>query len=686
MPTKVTASNGDTLCNLAIAAGFLNCQPLRDEPANSDFLNRELQDGDIVTIPDIRPRNETGATDQVHRFVLKTAPAVSIRFVHGSPDKHYLEDDTTTLLNVSNFVTNLAGKNGQVPFPAEFEFHQPGHDDPDTFKIEVVDPAAGASVQVLLEAMKPVYLLDQSTGKLNVIGHVPFTGADLAARSVTLNCAKVHSGVSYRSKYQRLVVDEKPGDAHPGDKQKVPAQTLLVTDMADGNGTGQSGDPDSVEILDQEVRASYALQRCPAAAPNQCTVRAQLPIGGEERQRLRVAYHVFRTSRGGTAVGGASDQATKQAVRLRNGKWLRRVYAQANIGPKLVAPFVEILDPPEPNMITIAPDSGASPSGQSLVPGLTDSHLTFTLTPLIAPPAFADANISVNLNLVGGAKTPLDVANAIQAALPAGFSAAIFENPPAFNATNGSCDVLITRDDGALVAITSETTDDDELDFSIAVPRLLGVIHPQGPQLGPVFRTFAEGPRETVLVNTADMRRFILAAPGRDDVMDVYVVDFLEDRAGNPVARGITCLRGREVRAGFEARAPFRNCQFLGRSPDPAPGTGIGQAHPAVDLTDFNYHTLPHETGHVLGDFGHPIRSNPPTADQTFHNNTDIMGVGRGREFNAVDHPKRIPDDPIVVHHQAFDPQQNNPGDVSDRAFNIVERMRTEGAGLLEPW
>jgi len=395
---------------------------------------------------------------------------------------------------------------------------------------------------------------------------------------------------------------------------------------------------------------------------------------------LRVAYHVFRTSRGGPAVGGASDPLTIQAVRFRNFKWLRRLLAQANIAPKLVAPFVEILDPPPPNMIVISPDNGAAPSGQSAVAGLTDSHLTFTLTPLVAPPAFGNAGVSVNLNQVSLPRAPIDVANALIAALPAGFSGVAFENPPAFNAVNGSCDVIVTRDDGALVAITNEATDDSEIDFTVVVPRITGTIHPQGPQLGPVLRIFADGPRETVLVSTADDRRLIRAAPGSDDVMDVYVVDFLEDSSHAPVARGITCLRGREARAGFEARVPIRNCCFLGRSPDPAPGAGIGQAHPAVDLTDFNYHTLPHETGHVLGDFGHP------SAGQAFHNNTDLMGVGHGREFNAVNHPKRIPDRPITVNHQAFDPQQRNPGDIVDRPFNIVDRMRTEGAGLLESW
>lgn len=690
MPTTVTASDQDTLCTLAIANGFLNCQPLRNDPANSAFLNRPLQSGDVVTIPDVRARNENGSTDKVHKFVLKTAPPVSIRFVHGSPDIPYLDDTTTTLLNVSNFVTNLAGSNGQQPFPSEFEFHQPGHDDPDTFKVEVRDPAAGASVSVLLEAMKPIYAQDPVTGALSVTRLEPFQGADLAARSTNLTCAKVRSGVAYRSKYLRLVADEKDGDPHPGDKQAVSAQTLLVTDSADGNGSGQAGDADTMEILDQEVRASYIIQRCPAAAPNQCTVRAQLPIGGDQRRRMPVAFHVFRTSVGGPAVGGA----TAQGVRFRVFKWLRRLMAQINIGPQLVAPFVEFLDPPPPNMLVISPDNGAMPAGTAVFGagqfGTGASGIFFTLSPSVgATGTFTDVDVRVNLAdlITNGAQTPADIGAAVAAALPAGFSAAVFENGPAFNATNGSCDVLITRGDGTRVAIRNESTDDTNLDFQVHVPRIVGAIHPQAAALGPVLRVREAAPRESILVCTDDERLLIRSAPGRDDVLNFYVVDFLEDAAGNPVARGSTCVRGREVRAGFEARTPIRNCIFLGRSPDPS-SASLGLAHPAIDLTDFNYHTIPHEVGHALGDFFHPVL-NPPSATRTFHNNTDVMGIAGGRrEFNAVDHCKRIPDTPILVQYAAFDPAQATPGDAADRTFNVADRMRTEGqtAGLLKPW
>src|SRR5690242_6775990 len=120
MPTVVVARDGDTLCGLAIDAGFVDCTQVRAEAANSGLLARALKTGDPVTIPDIAPKDVSKATEKRHRFIKKTAPAVSIRFVHGSPDKKYFDDFTLTVLNVSNFVTNRGGTACTSPFPNGF--------------------------------------------------------------------------------------------------------------------------------------------------------------------------------------------------------------------------------------------------------------------------------------------------------------------------------------------------------------------------------------------------------------------------------------------------------------------------------------------------------------------------------------------------------------------------------------
>ena len=297
MPKVVVASVGDTLCGIAIDNGFHDCQPVRNANPGADFLTRPLRDGDAVTVPDIETRDETKSTTTTNVFVKKNAPPVSICFVHGSPDKHYLDDDHLTFLLVSKFQVDKGGPTGAAAFPDAFEFHAEGDVDIATFKVQVVDPAAGATVQVTLQALKPVYKADHVT----VDHHEEFTGAELAKRKLDVQCAKVRSGVAYRSKYLRLVVDEAdksgtvgpvpPGTFPPGAGSPKPAQSLLVTDMVD------QGEPD-VEILDQRVRASYEIPRCPGSP--KCKVTAELPIG-DDRKRLRMFVHVMRRTPGGAA-------------------------------------------------------------------------------------------------------------------------------------------------------------------------------------------------------------------------------------------------------------------------------------------------------------------------------------------------------------------------------------------------
>ena len=78
MPKTVLARTGDTLCGLAIDAGFLDCGPLRAEAANSGLLARALSDGDLVTIPDLALKTTSKATDQRHKFVKKNSPPISL--------------------------------------------------------------------------------------------------------------------------------------------------------------------------------------------------------------------------------------------------------------------------------------------------------------------------------------------------------------------------------------------------------------------------------------------------------------------------------------------------------------------------------------------------------------------------------------------------------------------------------
>jgi hypothetical protein len=628
--TTVTAKDGDTLCGLAIDAGFVNCQPLRDEPQNKgkDFLTRPtLKAGDIVTIPDKKLKYESKAADAKHEFVKKTAPKVSIRFVHGSKIKKYLLDDTLSFLNISNYETNLAGSNGRRNLPTGFGFDPDGDADADTFKVEVVDPAAGGSVDVVLQAMRPIYNADGT-----VDHNEPFS----PARKATLTCQKVSSGVAYRSAYLRLVSDE-------ADQAAVPKQTLLVTDLADGLGTGLPTDNDSVEILDQKVQASYSVNRCPA--PQKCTVSTAVPVG-QNRLRIRLQFHAFRSAPG--AAGGVNGVNT-QMLRRRAFRWFRRAYAQADMSPKLVAPAVEFVDPPPDNMLVICQDHGRTSSGFNSV--AAQSTLSFALSAPPPKPAGAapDPVVSVPLTPL---LSPTQIGALVVAYLPAGFSGAVFTNATAFNATNGSCDVLIVRTDGTRVMILNETTDDTSVSLTVARVNISNV------------NSADSGP--TLIPTTAEFRRVIRAAPGTPNQLDCYVIG----QFSNINLRGRAFVPARALGAAFQPPDPLRFAAIMATT---------SSSGAVLDNSDNLPFTFPHEAGHVLNDAFH-------TNAADVNGPTQLMSGTGTSVANAVNATKRIGDAPVLVQYGAFDPAQPTPGASRFLTINAVQRFRTGVATVSEAW
>ncbi|HTT60517.1 MAG TPA: hypothetical protein VMG35_01700 [Bryobacteraceae bacterium] len=646
MPTIVTASTGDTLCNLAMDAGFINCQPLRDEAANSAFLNRPLKDGDRVTIPDTDPGEQSGSTDAKHNFQATNSPPVSIRFVHGSPDKTVEGDDTLQTLDVSNYRTTAGGKGGTQAFPSGFGFNALGDADLDAFKVEVTDPQGGGKAHVILEALKPVYQQDPATSALTAVDFVPFTGAEHDRRKVEFDCQHA-TATRYRSTYLRLVVDD---DAGTSDKQALPAQTLLVTDLADGLGTGDPDDNDSLEILDQQVRASYVIPRCPAAAPNQCTVTAQVPIG-TDRQRIRIVIHIFRANvgDGDVGLGGITDQM----VRKRALRWFRRVYAQAGMAPKFVFPEVDFLDPPEDNMLVLSNETGNMAFG--------DSTLSFTLSSSPPPPPGSPPDPVVSIPLFV-ALSPTDVGNLVQNALPAGFQAQVFTNPRTFNGADSSCDVLITRTDGTRVSIQNETTDDALMTVTVARVNLAAVAAFTGNNARDV---------NNIIACTPEHRRVVRSAPGTGTRLDFYVVGDLTGPTVTPgvqppsVARGLAMLVGKDLAAPFTSVSPIQWGALL--------------ATRVMDASDNNPFSFPHEAGHVMLDTFHAHAGDPLEPVQLMRNGTSAANNTAGS--------KRLCDSPALCAYDAFDPAQPTPGAaIVVQKVNAVQRLRDKGSEVQEAW
>lgn len=638
MPHTVRARAGDTLCSIAVDHGFPDCQRLRDEAANADLVDRPLEAGDRVTVPDRRPREEEGrGTERRHRFRRRGVLRPRIRFVHGSPDLPFRDDLALRRLHVSNFRTDRGGANGTNPFPGGNAFHADGHADPDAFKVEVWNRSAPAHVDLELEALRPVYRPDGSVQR-----HEPFTGAERDRRKLDVRCERVGSATTtFRSEYLRLVADE-------GDQATVPGQTLLVTDSADG----AAGDADAMEILDQRVRASIPIPTCPGAGAAQCRVAADLPVGDDPR-RIRLCFHVFRTSPGGSAVGGT----TETMLRRRTFKWFRRAYAQASLAPRLVDPTVRFLDPPSADMLVICQDHGRTASGSDGSGG--GSTLSFRLG---RPPAtgfgsgllnllrpLTDPSVSVALT---AGMTPLQMGQAVAAALPAGFSAQVSANARAFNAANGSCDVVVRHTDGRRVVIYDEASDDTRA--TVAVARV------------DVARVNSADTGNTLIPTTMEFRRLLRAADGPDDRLDCLIVGRFT--AGG--LRGRAFVPATDLGAGFRPPSPLRWAAIMGTT------SSSGAVMDASDNLPF---TFPHEAGHVLNDAFHSDNADP-------NGPTELMSGAGTSAANGVNATKRICDGPYTVRYGAFDPAQASPGDSHFANLGAVARFRTRGAPVMEPW
>lgn len=574
MPRVVIARDGDTLCGLAIDAGFIDCTPLRAEAANSGLLAGPLKTGDLVTIPDLAGKNVSKATEKRHRFIKKNAPPVSIRFVHGSPDKKYFDDFTLTVLNVSNFVTNTGGADGSKTFPAGFGFNPNGHADVDAFKVEVADPAAGGSVNVLLEALKPAGLNPDGSPK-----NIPITGvADAAQRKIdALECPKVSPGhVAFRSRYMRLVVD---GD----DFAAAPGQTLLTTDLVD------AGEEDA-EILDQKVRATYVIQRCPGTGGKKCQVSSELDVG-EDEKRVKVAVHVLQDPVTNVPVAPL-DQVRKRCL-----QFVRQLYAQANMSLKLIATVRQIPSPA--NMFAIANGNGQVAVGGQAIRVRVRIGASFDQT--------------IAITTVAG-EQPSQTADRLATAIRVALSNAIppvvarvtpTTNPPLTGQAIGSADVIVGDPLTQNVRLTVLASGD--LGHPVRVGRIVSATIPDfaGPEahVGTI--------QERVLIKNYDT--------GTDRV-DLFVVGALAGALGEAFTPRLTsAVNAQPIKEVANSALVF--------------AATVSSAN--------NFHTtIPHEIGHLLMDQG--PHSAPVTEMMT---NGSPVGAGE----RIVTGPKRISDRVINV-------------------------------------
>ncbi|MEX2220140.1 MAG: hypothetical protein WD749_15430 [Phycisphaerales bacterium] len=588
--TTVKATKGQTLCQIAMLHGFLDCQVLRDAADNKgkDFLNREtLIEGEEVAVPEVEIKEIDAAIDKKHTFKVKTVPPPFLRFTHGSKTKPYREDDDQTIAGISNFPTDKAAKNVKSKFPTTTKFDQLGHDDPDAFKIEMVDPTGPAKAEVLLQALKPKIKSGkpETDAASGAVLFEDFPGAEKAKRQKKIKVEQVASKVAYRSAYLRLVVDAR-------DEAARPAQTLLVAEMTDGKG----GDADAVEILDQRVRATFELPKCPGG--KKCTMVSELEVGPPpaDRKRVKLALHILKDPVSGNAL--TTDEQLRRTLLM----YMRQVYAQAGLGLKIIGAARDVVVPA--NMIVVDDQEGRTARGGGAVDvRIRITDLSFDQTASIV--TVKDDNTEATANALK---------SAIDAVLPGGITSRVSVNPAIFGkpAARFSTDVLIGDPLANQIRVTVTSAETRQRIRAVALP-------------GVVFDTGSGNERHTgnrfsrILLKNYDTGR---------SVVDVFVVGNLPNLLGlafNPFLK-----YGKKVYGHDPSRDDIANSFVVNFTTLHTPGAA-----------EVFYTTIPHEIGHALTDAIHVLKRP-----------TDMMGPGSpvGQDERQVKGPKRITDGIKLTH------------------------------------
>jgi hypothetical protein len=111
MSITYTIAAGDCLYSIGVDSG-IPWQKIWNHPNNADLKNLRLNPnillpGDVLFIPDPLLRTNRGATDQQHRFVLKSALAkLRLRVVKPDPEKIVKDDREVTYARDKDVVTS----------------------------------------------------------------------------------------------------------------------------------------------------------------------------------------------------------------------------------------------------------------------------------------------------------------------------------------------------------------------------------------------------------------------------------------------------------------------------------------------------------------------------------------------------------------------------------------------------
>lgn len=591
--------NRDSLSSLAAANGLASWERIWDDPANAPLREERgspenIREGDSIEIPAKQLGEVSRPTEARHPFVRIGVPPASIKIITDGGNPRIPISTERRVLQVSTLVTTSRLPTGFLTASTDVR----------NFKIEVFDEGAnGPTINAEIEAMKP--LLDpRNRPQRDADGNLTYESFAPRRQITPLQLRRV-PGLNhiYRSRYLRLVTNESD-DAARGN------QTLLT-----------DHDPNNlnIEILDQQVVARYT-----AVSGEPLATEA---VVGDGEKRVRCKVFVCRTAfdptntRVDNLVGGIAVAD----VRLHMLKWVRRIYAQANLSPLLVDGEVVVVNPVE-NLIAIS-------QFNRLNNARGNREIRFRVNTAPNPTMIA-------ITTVAG-ETPLQIANrmatAARAALPAGFTVEVFPNSQPFNRIS-IVDILIKNGNNEVII-------DQERSLEAGRIRIVvGRVRVNSTATAP-FNLFNVGIAE----NRTMIRNYRTDTPAHQGAVAIFVVNRF---TGGTL--GFAYGKQFRERPAFQGVFPVAgSCFVVARA--------MSTANRGVAITS-------HEMGHILIDM---IHFDTAANEMMFPFHPLIV--------NNVFIPRRISDRVLFYQEEVNRVTRNFP-------INPNSEIRTREARFIEGW
>ena len=622
---------GDSLSRLAVDHGFADWRRIWDNAANNAIRTTRgtpdnLQEGDIVRIPDREQGEDTAPTENETRFVRLGLPVGAVTIVDDNGNPRAQNTRRLAALQVSNLVTTSQ-------LPANI---LQASTDRDNFKVEVVDtgetgnriPANRTRVEILRPDLNP-----DGTFRRDAGGRIVFIAFN-PERVITggVDLRRVPGTNLFRSRYFRLVSDFEDFRARDG-------QTLL----ADHDPTELR-----IEILDQIVRVTYT------TSGNE-PLRAEATVG-VDRLRFRVAMQAVRRTPGGALFNGL----TLAEIHRHVCKWIRRTFSPVNMAPKLM-PFPAVLAGTpaaavrtDPNIVGVRevdpPENLVVLSNRGRNTANANERIRFRVRA-----GAKDVRVDFRTGAQPDDRTPRQIADLIAPTIrAAGFTVTVDDNARHARNLSRSADLLILDPAGERVIISEESTSPGSARTRIGVGRL-----------NPVF---VDLPDDLASWNTAIRTNRVLARNYRSgqDRIDCFLVGRMDG------AVGAAWPRSRLQSAILQPLPPVLGMTIADSSTCKASNDVRASAPEGF------VHSIDHEFGHVLIDMIH-FNGLP----QQLMTNAAASGIR-----NTVFESKRMAD--RVLTYREFGAVLVNPaetavsrtGGIQDN-LNPTQRARTTEAGAF---